>query len=309
MIITVTLNPALDKTAELDTLSPGELNRLKNVTTDIGGKGINVSKMIHSLGGNSTATGFVGGNTGRQIIETLSNWNIGTDFITVSGTTRTNLKILDNGSRLTELNEPGISVSEDDIEKLIKKIITYSKAETIFVLSGSLCRGVDENFYSKLIYTIHKNGALAYLDADGEAFKAAVKETPDFIKPNSHELLEYYNIKHDVSKKDLLDLCLNLMESGIHQMALSMGKEGAIFIDHNDSFYAPGLNVNAHSAVGAGDSMMGAVAFGCDKNMPWKQTAALAMAASAGAVTTIGTKPPSRNLVDKLLKEVKFENI
>lgn len=309
MIVTVTLNPALDKTGELNALCVGELNRLTNITTDVGGKGINVSKMINALGGSSVATGFIGGSIGKQISDTISEMGIKSDFVTVDGTTRTNLKVLDNGTRLTELNEPGIKVSEKEVEKLINKINRLCNSNTIFVLSGSLCQGVDHDFYGKIIQTIHKNGGLAYLDADGSAFKSALEQKPDFIKPNSHELLEYYNISHEVSNKDLVDLCYELMEKGIPRMALSMGKDGAIFIDHKNSFYAPGLKVDAHSAVGAGDSMMGAIAFGADSKMSWEQTAKLAVASSAGAVTTIGTKPPSKEFVDTLIKQVKFENI
>ena len=306
MIITVTLNPALDKTAEVDRLQTGELNRLQNVITDIGGKGINVSKMIQALGGTSIATGFVGGGSGDEIVNTLSRKGIRADFVSVDSTTRTNLKVVDADAVLTELNEPGVEVTTADAEKLLNKIATYAGPNTIFVLAGSLCQGVDPEFYPRIIRLIHKYGGLAFLDVDGEAFEAAIAEKPDFIKPNRHELLEYFNIHEILGSKDLSELCLRLVDMGIPKIALSMGKEGAMFFNGTSCTYAHGLNVKAHSAVGAGDSMMGAFAYGISKEYSWNETSRLALAASAGAVTTIGTKPPSKELIEELLPQVEL---
>lgn len=307
MIITVTLNPALDKTAELDNLRPGELNRLRNVVTDAGGKGVNVSKMIAALGGASVATGFAGGGSGEEIVKTLRQMGIRNDFVEVGSTARTNLKILDQGgARLTELNEPGVTVTGQETKSLLEKLEGYAKPDSIFVLSGSLCQGVEAEFYARLIRMIHNNGGAAYLDADGEAFRAALEEKPDFIKPNRRELMEYFRVDGEPDLPELKELCMRLAGKGVPKIALSMGKDGAIFVREKDALYAPGLPVKAHSAVGAGDSMMGAIAYAANAKMPWKQAAALALAASAGAVATIGTKPPDKQMVEHLLGQVRF---
>ncbi|MDR1538899.1 MAG: 1-phosphofructokinase family hexose kinase [Clostridiales bacterium] len=309
MIITVTLNPALDKTAELGELKPGELNRLKNVITDVGGKGVNVSKMIAALGGRSIATGFVGGGSGEQIVKALETMGITPDFVRANGVTRTNLKVLDSGSRLTELNEPGITVSAEEAGLLEKKLSGYANKDAIFVLAGSLCQGVGPDFYARLISMMHKSGAKAFLDADGASFKEALKseEKPDFIKPNLHELKEYFGVFKDLSLSEIRDLCFRFVDLGIPRLILSMGKDGAMFINGKEALYAKGLKVKAHSAVGAGDSMMGAAAYALDAKLDWEKASALSLAASAGAVATIGTKPPSRETVDELLKEVELE--
>jgi 1-phosphofructokinase len=309
MIITVTLNPALDKTAELDELRPGELNRLQNLVVDAGGKGINVSKMISALGGRSVATGFVGGGSGKEIVDTLAAMDIQSDFIKVNGTTRTNLKVLDHGRRLTELNEPGVMVSEADVERLVKKLSGYAGPDTVFVLSGSLCRGVEPDFYARLIRIIHQGGGMACLDADGAAFRSALEEKPEFIKPNGHELTEYFGLEKKPGLGEFRELCARLVALGISRIALSLGKDGAMFVNGKDVCHAPGLSVEAHSAVGAGDSMMGVFAYAMDRQMPWRQAAALSIAASAGAVITIGTKAPEKFLVDRLLAQVQIEEI
>jgi 1-phosphofructokinase len=305
MIITVTLNPALDKTAELDLLRPGELNRLKNVITDIGGKGVNVSKMIAALGGGSIATGFAGGGSGAEIVNTLTEMGISADFVKVGCVTRKNIKILDKGNRLTELNEPGVTVTPDEIERLKSKLSGMANPKSIFVFAGSLAVGLKSDFYAELIHIVHKNGALAFLDADGDAFKAALKEKPDFIKPNRHEIMEYFGINGPADLEVLKGLCGSLVKMGVPRIALSMGAEGAMFVNDDIYSFSSGLEVSAHSSVGAGDSMVGAVAFAADKGMSWKDACDLAMAASAGAVTTKGTNPPTRALVEVLLKQVK----
>jgi len=307
MVVTVTLNPALDKTAELVELQVGELNRLQQIRTDIGGKGINVSKMIASLGGSTLATGFVGGGSGEEIVQTLEIMEIPADFVKVQGVTRTNLKVLDQESRLTELNEPGVKVTGKEVEELLQGIGKYIAKDTIFVLSGSLCQGVDIEFYARLVHIIHKQEGRVFLDVDGEAFHAAVKEKPDFVKPNKHELLEFFGINEELTISELQELCRQLMGYGIPRMALSMGAEGALFFDGYVCTKGVGLKVTAHSSVGAGDCMMGAFAYAADQKMSWEDSTRLALASSAGAVTTIGTKAPSRELVESLLAQVEMQ--
>lgn len=307
MIVTVTLNPALDKTAELDALTLGGLNRLRNIVTDAGGKGINVSKMIAALGGVSVATGFVGGIEGGQLVRMIAQDGIRSEFIQVNGRTRTNLKVLDQGARLTEFNEPGVVVSEQEAANLIGKIADYAGADSLFVLSGSLCQGVETEFYARLIRIIHNSGGVVFLDADGDAFRAALTEKPDFIKPNSYELIEYFHIGEVTGLEELNELCLRFLELGVHKFALSMGVDGALFVDGEQTLYAPGLAVEAHSAVGAGDSMLGAFAYAAEYRIPWDQASALALASSAGAVMTAGTKPPERRLVDQLMERVQMK--
>ena len=121
MILTVTFNPAIDKTAEVDVMIPGGFNRLKNVMQDAGGKGVNVSKTIHALQGKSIATGFLAGSAGEYIQKVLNELVIENDFVWVEGMTRTNLKVLDHDMELTELNEAGPVITETEIKRLKEK--------------------------------------------------------------------------------------------------------------------------------------------------------------------------------------------
>ncbi|MDR1808163.1 MAG: 1-phosphofructokinase family hexose kinase [Propionibacteriaceae bacterium] len=320
MIVTVTCNPALDKTVTLDELAVGELNRLGPAEADAGGKGINVSKTIAALGGQSVATGFVGGGVGRDLARQVAAWpGIAADFIEVAGQTRTNLKVIDHGSRLTELNEPGVWVTAAEAEALASQVEGYARDGATVVLAGSLCQGVDPSFYADLIRRIHAAGGQVALDADGEAFRRGLEAGPDLVKPNRHELWELATAAGHpdipptadaLSLADLAALATDLIEGGrAGRVAVSLGGDGALFVAEGRVLRAPALDVPVLSTVGAGDAMMAALVWGSVTGLSWPDTATLALACSAGAVTTRGTKPPQRDLVDALSAQVRLTEL
>lgn len=306
MIVTVCMNPAIDKTVEIERLTAGGLNRIQKVERDAGGKGINVSKTIHELGGRSIATGFLGGSAGRAIEAVLKEKGIPCDFVFVDGETRTNTKILEQSGAVTELNEPGPEICEEKLQKLLDKLEGYAKEETLFVLSGSIPKGVDQEIYGKIITLVHMKGAKVLLDADGALFRKALPAVPDMIKPNNAELEEYAGIDHRASKEELKELAEKFLQQGIELVAVSMGKNGAMFLWNQFSAECPALSVKSHSTVGAGDAMVAALAYAWEKKLDKEETIRLCMAVSAGAVTTVGTKPPNRALIDKLKEQVQI---
>lgn len=309
MIITVTMNPAIDKTVEIDQLLPGGLNRIRKVEYDAGGKGINVSKTIRELGGTSIATGFLGGNAGKTIQSVLDEKEIRNDFIQVDGETRTNTKVFEKNGAVTELNEPGPVISEDQIHALLQKLEGYADDHTLFVLAGSIPAGVDRNIYAEITRLVHKKGAKVLLDADGELFRNSLEAVPDIIKPNRVELEEYAGFDYRASLEELLDLARKIRQKGIGTVAVSMGKSGAMLVKDGYEVRCPALSVKAHSTVGAGDAMVAALAYSWDQGLDDDALTRLCIAASAGAVTTIGTKPPTRELVDQLAEQVIIERI
>lgn len=309
MIVTVTMNPAIDKTVEIDALLPGGLNRIKKVEYDAGGKGINVSKTIYELGGESIATGFLGGNSGKTIENVLNEKNIRNDFIWVEGETRTNTKVFEQNGSLTELNEPGPVITEEQVGALLKKLEGYADENTLIILAGSIPNGVDKGIYAEITRLAHKNGAKVLMDADGEVFRQSLEAVPDLIKPNRVELEEYAGLDYRASQEEILELAKGLLAKGIRTAAVSMGKSGAMFVKENYAAKCPALSVKAHSTVGAGDAMVAALAYAWDQNLSDEDTVKLCMATSAGAVTTVGTKPPSKELVETLKEQVIIEEI
>lgn len=309
MIVTVTMNPAIDKTVEIDSLLAGGLNRIRSVEYDAGGKGINVSKTIRELGGESIATGFLGGNAGKTIESVLNEKTIKNDFIWVEGETRTNTKVFEGNGNVTELNEPGPAIRDEQVKELMKKLEGYAGEDTLFILAGSIPNGVDKQVYAEITRLVHKKGATVLLDADGELFRNSLDAGPDIIKPNRVELEEYAGLDYRASEEELVSLAEGLMEKGIGTVAVSMGKSGAMFVRRDYKVKCPALPVKAHSTVGAGDAMVAALAYAWNEKLNEEDMVRLCMATSAGAVTTIGTKPPTRELVDDLQKQVVIERI
>ena len=309
MIITVTMNPAIDKTVEIDALVPGGLNRIQKVEYDAGEKGINVSKTIRELGGKSIATGFLGGNAGQTIKNVLDELGIKNDFVWSEGETRTNTKVFEQSGAVTELNEPGPVITAEQTAELMRKLEGYADENALFILAGSIPNGVDKDIYAQIIRLAHKKGAKVLMDADGELFRKSLPAGPDIIKPNRVELEEYVGVDYRVSDKELLGFARKFLEHGIETVAVSMGKSGAMIVREGYEVRCPALNVKAHSTVGAGDAMVAALAYSWDNKLDNEETVRFCMAASAGAVTTIGTKPPARELVDSLREQVIIEAI
>ena len=309
MIVTVTMNPAIDKTVDIDQMVRGGLNRIIHVEMDAGGKGINVSKTIKSLGGESLATGFLGGRSGAAIEAVLKERQIPADFVHVDGETRTNLKVVEQRGEVTELNEPGPLVTEAQLEQLLQKLEGYAGEDTLFVLAGSIPKGVPRTIYREITMRVHKKGAKVLMDADGELFVNGLEAHPDMIKPNRVELEAYYQLDYRASEQELVEMGRRLLSEGTKLEAISLGQMGALFLMPDRTVKCPGLRVKAHSTVGAGDAMVAALAYSWGEKLGSEETIRLAMATSAGAVMTIGTKPPARGVVDELACQVELTEI
>lgn len=307
MIITVTLNPAIDKTAQVEQMVPNGLNRLNNIILDVGGKGINVSKAIKELGGDSICTGFVAGSNGKWIEEKLDSLGLEYKFRHVEGNTRINLKVLDRDMNLTELNDAGDEIHENDLRYLKEDLLEMVKPDDIVVLAGSVPAGVPTTIYQELITLLKEKGAKVVMDADGELFTNGIEAGPTLIKPNKYELCKYFGLNEDVTDVELVSHAKKLLYKGIDTVVISLGSKGAIFITSEETAYVPGLDIIAHSAVGAGDSMVGALTYGISEGLELIPLIKLAVATSAGAVMTKGTKAPNRSVVEMLMKEVQID--
>jgi 1-phosphofructokinase len=301
------MNPALDKTAVLPRLVPGGLNRLSEVRVDAGGKGINVSKMIAVLGGDTLCTGFVGGAQGEELTRRINALGLRLSFIEVQGVTRTNLKLVDEQGGLTEINEPGVQVSEKDLDHL-KQLLLATDSTTV-VISGSLPRGASPDTYRVLCEALRAAGKRVIIDADGEAFARALEAKPFAVKPNRFELLQYFGLPQDTHESALPGLCRKLLDMGVSFVALSMGEAGALFLNGEKTVLARTIPLQVRSSVGAGDSMVGALAYAFERGLDFEETVRFAMGAAMGAVTTEGTNAPPIELVRDLAGQIICETI
>lgn len=298
MILTLTLNPAVDKTLTLETFQLDGMNRAIASHQDPGGKGINVSKVIHALGGKSLALGFIGGSSGTYIESELRSKGIESNFVLLEAPTRTNLKIFVKDTQHTiEVNEQGEAVSEEDALKLLGKINASVQNGDVCVIAGSVPAGIGATFYPDLISGLKDKGATVIFDADGELFRAGVKACPDFIKPNRKELEAYFerSVEH---LEDFIACGEHFLEMGVGNVIFSLGSEGSFFMNQEHIIRVNPLKVEAQSSVGAGDAFVGALAFSVDAGLGIEETLKLATATSAGAVTTKGTNPASESWVN-----------
>lgn len=310
MIYTVTLNPALDKTVEIPSLTVDSVNRITAMRTDPGGKGINVSKVIRELGGESTATGILAGNTGRAISSALEEMKIRADFKFVEGETRTNLKVIDPVNHTnTDLNEPGITVSEEILNGLLADLLCRIRESDIVVLSGSLPKGSPKDTYGTWVRACRKAGAKVMLDADGELLVNGMQASPYLIKPNHHELSELMGKKLE-TPEELEKAARGLMEKyGIARVVVSMGGAGALYISKNETIYAEGLKVPVQSTVGAGDSVVAALAISEESGKSPEDTVRLSTACGAANVMCSGTQAAKYNVIEELMPKVVFRRL
>ena len=304
MIYTVTLNPALDKTVEIPMFAIDKVNRVTALRTDPGGKGINVSKVIAALGGESVAMGVLGGNTGSAIAGMLEKMGLSCDFVTVPGETRTNLKIVDPENRcFTDVNEPGCEVPQAVLDGLLEKLTAKILPGDIVILSGSLPKGAPVDTYYQYVEACKKAGAKVFLDADGDAMKEGLKARPYLVKPNEHELSRLLG-RELTTMEELLEGAKQLLAEGVQMAVVSMGHRGALYVTGKETVVAEGLDVPVQSTVGAGDSVVAALALGISRGYSLKELAIFSTATGAANVMCSGTQAADRETVEALMDKV-----
>ncbi len=185
MILTVTLNAAIDRTVAVPNFRLGHRHRAVESTTSAGGKGVNVARALKLLGKPVIATGLAGGATGSRVLELLSAESILNDFTRIEGESRTNLAVIDPTSgEQTEINERGPEVSEREVEAFLEKLFYLAQGATMCVIAGSIPPGVEPGIYGRLISGLRDRGVISVLDCDGEPMKAGLKAQPAVVAPN-----------------------------------------------------------------------------------------------------------------------------
>lgn len=305
MIITVTLNPAVDKTVEIPHLNVGFVNKVTVLSVDAGGNGINVSKVIKSLGGKSLALTMLGGKNGGFIGDYLDKEEISCRAVLIEQDTRVNVKIMDRlNCTNTDINEIGKPVTEEELQRMEQLLYDNVKRGDIVVFTGSVPINCRTDVYGQWIQKVNAMGALTILDAEGELLQNGVKNVPYAIKPSLCEL-ERLAGRAFQNLEDLKGFVNTLLKSGIHLVAVSMGNRGALFMAEKEAYFAKTIEVDVKNRVGAGDSVVGAMAYCIEKGDSLRDMAALSVAAGEANITVEGTYAASGAFVRELFEKTE----
>jgi 6-phosphofructokinase 2 len=307
MIYTITLNPALDRTIEVDGLVADDANRILREARYAGGKGIDVSRVIAELSGESVALGFIGGYDGLELEGRLINEGVLCDFTRIGGETRTNIILVNRRNKAQiMLNAAGPKITPAEIGLFFEKIRSLPHDAEFVVVSGSVPPGVSNNIYAQIITTLKGMGIRVALDADGELLRHGYKANPFLIKPNIYEFQRLTGIR-STEIEDLREEARPIVEGGIEIVLISMGPKGILGVTRDEALWATPPQVEVVSSVGAGDSALAGFVYALTKGMDFRESLILATATGTAAVTTPGTELCKKKDVEKIQKKVTIE--
>jgi 1-phosphofructokinase len=306
-VVTVTLNPAVDQTLSIPGFATGRVNRVAGSRSHAGGKGVNVACFLADLGVNVAATGFLGAENAGLFAAAFARKGIADHFVRLPGSTRVGLKIVDDATgQTTDINFPGLTPRGEDLTELLERIDALAVLGRWFVLSGSVPFGTPEGVYAEVIETIHNQGGCVLLDTSGRPLREALASAPDVMKPNVDELGELVG-RALATPADVRAAAESLLARGVGLVVVSMGGDGALFIDRERALLARPPRVPVRSTVGAGDAMVGGIVYGMIHDLPLEDFARRATAAGAYAVTRVGPGIDDLAEYRKLIEQVEIE--
>ncbi len=307
MILTVTLNPALDRVVNVADFRPGKVNLIGKERARIaGGKGINVSRVVKALGERTLVTGWLGGSQGKIIKRNLDKENIDTDFVLIKEESRLNLTILDPVSdKKTHLVEEGPRISCPEVKNLAEKLRNLAEEAKVVVFSGSIPRGVGEGIYGSLIKLVlsRNNKIISILDTRGEALKKGLQAKPFMLKPNKEEM-EAFAGKRLSRLEELVEVARSLRDKYAKLVVVSEGRGEVLVVGDGKILILAPPSVKSLNPVGAGDALVAGFAVGLLRGMDLQEMASLGVAAGAASVEKGREAALSLERIEELAKEV-----
>lgn len=291
MIVTLTPNPSLDRTIEIDELRSGEVQRALSSRVEAGGKGVNVSRCLASHGASTVAVVPAGGSVGVQLAELLAPSGVPVVTVPLSGATRSNVALVEPDGTTTKINEPGPEPTDAEVAMMADRVVGFARSASWVVLSGSLPSGVPGQFYADVIERVHEKGVKVALDTSGAALEASVAASPDLIKPNDEELAELTGAELR-TWGDVVEQAQRLREQGVGAVLVSLGPDGALLVDDTGTHRAYSEPVEVRSTVAAGDSTLSGYLLALTRGGDSVEALRTAVAFGAAAVTLPGSGMP-----------------
>lgn len=310
MILTITANPSIDMSYILDELKQNDINRTSKVDKTAGGKGLNVSKVLKILGEDVLATGFLGGRNGEFIIDELAERNIVADFVEIEQPTRNCIALLYDGKQ-TEILEAGPEISSSEESEFMAKLDSIIEPDMIVSISGGIARGLEPDFYARVIKIINSKNAKAVLDTSGEPLSEVLKQDslPFLIKPNLEELEDFLGKKIGSDTNRVGAILKEGVLGKLPNILVSLGSEGAIARFGNELYRAYTPKIKVISPVGSGDATVAGYIHGVQRKLDDVDTLKTAM--TCGVLNAMQIKTGHIALSDfkDIFEQIKVELI
>lgn len=311
MIISVTLNAAIDRTVAVPNFRLGHRHRSVESRTAPGGKGVNVARALAALERPVVVTGLAGGANGDRVIRSLEAEGLLTDFIRISEETRINLAVVDPTSgQQTEINERGPEVQAEELEAFLERLEYLARGARLCVLAGSLPPGVEVDFYGRLVGILDGLGVQVLLDAEGEAMLAGMRAGPAMVTPNRLEAEELVGREFE-SREELYDVLGELLDLGPKQAAITLPEGCVAILDDagHKKVEATIEPLEAVSTVGSGDAFVAGFVAGVYDGMPPLESLAYAVACGAESTQHLGAGRVDRDRVESLVEQVTVKPV
>lgn len=309
MIVSLTLNPALDKTLFVRRLVRGEVNRVEHSQLDPAGKGVNVSRVVHRLGRPTMAFGFLAGHIGQMTRHALEEEGVPHRFVWIPDETRLNVIVVDEASgEGTPFYDQGPEVDAPSLATLRAELSPCLGAGRVLVAAGSLPPGVPADVYADIVRDARCRGATTILDADGDALRLGLRGQPDLIKPNRAEA-EALLDRPLPDRAAIIAGARELLGHGLRAVVISLGGEGSICVTADRVLLATPPPVERKSTVGSGDSLVAGLAIALASGRDLAEGLGLGTAAGAATAMTPGTHLGTREEIERLVPAVTVQTI
>ena len=309
MILTVTLNAAIDKRYVVEEFKVGEVNRVKECAYVPGGKGLNVSKPAAVAGAEVVATGFVGGHAGNYIEASLKDYHVKSAFYHLESESRSCINIWDEKNCVqTEFLEPGFTVTESEFQGFVEEFKELVKKADVVAMSGSVPKGLDGTAYQKLVQVVKDAGKKVILDTSGKLLEMGIEACPTMIKPNIDEI-RMLTGKECNEIGEIVEAAKEIHARGVEVVAVSLGADGSLAVSDEGVFRAIVPRIDAVNTVGCGDSMIAGFALGFAEGLGIEETLRKASAISAAAALREETGYFVMEDMQRLYPQIKIEKM
>jgi 1-phosphofructokinase family hexose kinase len=307
MILTVNANAALDRVLFIDRFVPMEVMRAQHMVESVGGKGLDASVVLQTLGAPNVAVSFMAGHTGRALTDLLDRYRIQHDLVWVAGDTRTaNVIVETDLKRHSHIMTPGYSVTGQDCEVFLQRIESHLPGKKWITIGGTLPPGADSNFYRRIVDMGHRYNIRSLIDVPGQPILEALPAKPDIVKMNRSEFASTFGITHNSLHDLALAAQAMMVERNLSNVVITCGADGILVVTENEVLTANAPIQRAVNAAGAGDAVSAALVYRLALGDCWQDALRWASATSAAVVLTEGTADCHMDDIECILPEVEI---